>query len=134
MASAQRDISDTLTGDETVSLTLRLKVTTHEKLEAVKAAGGPSLNSQINKMCEDALTPGGAAQIAAQRRRLTPRGRPGPGARAALAYTLGYLGYGRDARRAWPWNGRFAVPEGDPEHLALAGALLACEIDLTKGN
>lgn len=134
MTSNPRDLSDTLTGDETISLTLRLKTATHAQLEEVKTTTGRSLNALINEACEHALAPaGGATQIVVQRRRLIPRGKQGEQAWAALAYILGYLGQDRQARRAWPWKGRFNIIEGDPKHLPLAGALLACEIDITKG-
>ena len=106
-----------------VDIRVRLRPDIHLDMQAVKDRTGQSINSQINSYCEQRLVPaGGAARIGRTRRHLPPRSDP---ARAALAYLLGYLGRGAEARKAWPWQGRFAVRAGDPEHLIMAGALCA---------
>jgi len=122
-----RPAADTIPPAGTVSLTLRLPPEVHADLKEVSGRLGRSLNTLVVEAVMHAMTPpGGAAQIAGQRRKLTTRR---GNAWAALAYLLGYLGRAADARKAWPWNGRFAVDEADPESLVQAGALLAAEID-----
>jgi hypothetical protein len=123
---------DTIPPEGSVSLTLRLPPALHAALKEVSATRHRSLNSLIVDAVQHAMTPpGGTAQIAAARRRMTLAGRRGRAeqARAAVAYVLGYLGRRADARREWPWLGRFAVEKADTASLAMAGALLAAEID-----
>jgi hypothetical protein len=123
---------DTIVRDDWIALTLRLRPDIHANLAEIKERTGRSLNSLINEACENSvIPPGGAAKIARERRRLQVRSDP---ARAALAYVLGYFGHTAQARKAWPGQGRFSVAEGDPSHLATAGALIAAEIDKTDGR
>lgn len=116
-----------------VTLTARLRPDLHAQLEERKRAGSiRSINMTINEAVESYLAQaGGAAEIAKMRRRLLPRSNP---AHAAAAYLLGYLGNEGQARRWWPWSGRFTVKAGDPVNLPLAGALIAAEIDKTEGK
>jgi hypothetical protein len=120
----------TETQDDWPRTQIRLRPDIHHELEQIKKATGRSLNSLVNEACSQmtamASATGGAAKIARERKRLPRRTDPG---RAALAYILGYFGQAASARRMWPWSGRFTVKAGDPAHLALAGALLADEID-----
>jgi hypothetical protein len=119
--------ADTIPPAGAVPLTLRLPPDVHAGLKGVAERTGRSLNTLIVEAVMFAMTPpGGAAQIAERRRKLTTRR---GNAWAALAYLLGYLGRKADARKAWPWQGRFSVDEADPGSLAMAGALIAAEID-----
>lgn len=117
-----------------VAITTRLRPDLHEQLERRKRAGTiKSINMEINKAVEQYLAQAdGAAKIVSMRRRLLlPRSNP---AHAAVAYLLGYLGNDGQARRWWPWSGRFSVEAGDPANLPLVGALIAAEIDKTEGK
>ncbi len=98
-------------------------------MAAISQRTGQSLNSMITEACRNSLTPpGGAAKIARARRRLPPRPE-GESVRAAAAYILSYLGRGGDARKFWPWGGRFAARAGDSNSLWWAGAHLAAAFD-----
>lgn len=118
------------TQDDWPRLPVRMRPDIHHGLELMKANTGRSLNALVNEACDQMISlhaaAGGAAKIARERRRLPLRSEP---ARAALAYLLGYLGRAAEARKMWPWAGRFHVKPGDPSHLPLVGALIAAEID-----
>lgn len=131
-ATPGREKDDTLTGDDLVRLTVRLLPDVHHGLAQIAEQTGESLNTLVNKYCRQAMIPpGGTAQIARMRRRLPPRSEP---ARAALSYLLSYFGKQAEARRVWPWHGKFSAAEGDTASLVLAGALAAVEIDKREGR
>lgn len=128
-------LTDTIPPVDYVPLTARLKPEIHAAMKEYAERSGRSLNSLLNEACADALTiPGGSAQINNERRKLTPAGDRAEQAWAALAHILAYLNLGPDAKRAWPWSDE--VPPGDSDiyNLAMAGGLLAAEIDLFQGG
>src|SRR5262249_55842725 len=132
MDGHQPDDSHPSLTDLRVHLTVRLDPDIHEIMKNASERTGVSLNQMINKACrEQIIGPGGAARIARERKRPTGR-RKGEHVRAAAAYILGYLGNAAQARKAWPWGGRFTVRKGDPDSLVRAGAALAAEYDVRQ--
>lgn len=131
--SSQDPVTDT-PPEGITTLTLRLQPDLKEYLDGIKEQTGHSLNTLINKAIEHAMTPpGGAAQIAKARRKITPAGDRAQQAWEAVAFILSYLGAKTDAQRAWPWEDPFPGT-GEIGDLATAGGLCAAEIDLFQNG
>jgi hypothetical protein len=124
------EIDEIVSSGEVKSFTVELPAEMYTQLEVLSRQLDRTMDSMIAEAVRYSMTPpGGAARIARKRRQFTPSGGHEEMVWAAIAYLMSYAGIEDDARRVWPWRGKFTPGEDVADNLATAGALVAAEID-----